>query len=141
LHICILRETTLSTENGTPRTITNDSSKKAHKSNLWLGNCELLTYIDYGLIKICISWEMASSTENGTPGLNSQRQEPRQTDNDSSKESAQVELMVSGKKVKFTENGTPGLNSQRQEPRQTDDDSSKKSAQVELMASGKKAKL
>ncbi|CAG8851606.1 40493_t:CDS:2, partial [Gigaspora margarita] len=78
--------------------------------------------------------------EYGTPGLNSQRQEPRQTDDDSSKKSAQVELIASGKKVKFTENGTPGLNSQRQEPRQTDDDSSKESAQVELMASRKKVK-
>ncbi|CAG8854715.1 7191_t:CDS:2, partial [Gigaspora margarita] len=66
---------------------------------------------------------------NSTPGLNSQRQEPRQTDNDSSKESAQVELMTSGKKAKFTENGTPGLNSQKQKPRQTDDDSSKESTQ------------
>ncbi|CAG8830270.1 40530_t:CDS:2, partial [Gigaspora margarita] len=84
---------------------------------------------------------MASSTKNGTPGLNSQKQEPRQTDDDSSKESAQVELMASRKKAKFTENGTPGLNSQRQEPRQTDDDSSKESTQVELMVSRKKVKL
>ncbi|CAG8856248.1 36386_t:CDS:2, partial [Gigaspora margarita] len=100
LHICISWETTLSTENGTPRTMTNDSSKEAHKSNSWLENCKLLTYIDYGLIKICMSRETASSMENGTLGLNSQRQEPRQTDDDSSKESAQVELMAFGKKVK-----------------------------------------
>ncbi|CAG8842858.1 35679_t:CDS:2, partial [Gigaspora margarita] len=68
---------------------------------------------------------------NSTPGLNSQRQEPRQTDDNSSKESAQVELMASGKKQNW-------LNSQRQEPQQTDDDSSKESAQVELMVFRKK---
>ncbi|CAG8849272.1 38538_t:CDS:2, partial [Gigaspora margarita] len=80
--------------------------------------------------------EIALSTENGTLELNSQRQEPRQTNDDSSKESAQVELMASRKKemALSTENGTLGLNSQRQELQQTDDDSSKESAQVELMA-------
>ncbi|CAG8806958.1 35826_t:CDS:2, partial [Gigaspora margarita] len=84
---------------------------------------------------------MASSTENGTLELNLQRQEPQQTNDDSSKESIQVELMASEKKSSSTENSTLWLNSQRQKPQQTNDDSSKESAQVELIVSGKKVKL